>query len=49
MEEGRILAPKVKFEACDSNIISPRMEFMETLSIALHYYIHMRLNYDHGW
>ena len=48
-EEGKVLAPKVKSEACDSNIITPRMEFMVKLSISLQYYMHMKLNYDHGW
>ena len=48
-EEGRVLGPKVKSEACDSNIITPRTEFMVTLSIALQYYIHMKLNHDHSW
>ncbi|XP_021771557.1 5'-3' exoribonuclease 3-like isoform X1 [Chenopodium quinoa] len=48
-QEGRKLPPKEESQTFDTNIITPGTEFMAVLSIALQYYVHLRINNDPGW
>ena len=48
-KQGMKIPKKDKTENFDSNTITPGTPFMHRLSVALQYYVHMRLNNDAGW
>ena len=48
-KQGMRIPKKSNAEVFDSNTITPGTPFMHRLSIALQYYVHLRLNHDSGW
>ncbi|KAJ0014721.1 hypothetical protein Pint_21438 [Pistacia integerrima] len=46
---GEISSLSEQSKKLDPNVITPGTEFMDLLSSALHYYIHLRMNEDLGW
>jgi hypothetical protein len=49
IKQGIHVPKKERSEIFDSNTITPGTPFMHRLSIALQYYVHLRLNSDPGW
>ncbi|KAG7673428.1 hypothetical protein Ndes2526B_g03127 [Nannochloris sp. 'desiccata'] len=48
-KQGIKVPLKGRSEVFDSNTITPGTPFMHRLSVALQYYVHLRLNADPGW